>query len=93
MSMSEPISISRDGQELGIWSAADVARMLDASVLRPGDNFWREGMEEWSTLDRFAPPRPAEKTYAVTFGGAATIDKVGFVRNGQIKLADSSSPC
>ena len=88
--MNGTISITRAGQELGAWSAADIQKMLQAGVLTPDDHFWREGMTEWTTLARFAPPQPTTKSFPVRFGQAWSTDKLGFVGKGELRLmADS----
>ena len=83
--MNELISIARSGDALGTWSAADVGRMLESGVLTSSDHFWQEGMTDWNTLDRFAPPPPVV-TSRVRFGTAFAVDQLGFVGTGEVKL-------
>lgn len=85
--MNETFSIARGGQELGTWNAAEVARMLESGVLTPADNFWREGMTEWGTLESFVPLQPTVESFPVTFGSAWAVDQLGFVRAGEIKIS------
>src|SRR5260221_4427294 len=52
------VSVSRDGTELGEWSEEDVRTYFREGKLLPTDFYWKEGMSEWSTLDKFIKPPP-----------------------------------
>ena len=86
MSPQASISISRAGQELGTWSAADIRKMLAAGVLVAGDQFWQEGMAEWSTLEHLVPPTPAVQSFPVAFGSALALDPLGFLGSGELRV-------
>lgn len=83
------ISISRNGEALGNWNAADIQRMLQSGVLSTSDYFWQDGMAEWSTLESFVRLQPTVETFPVTFGSAWAVDQLGFVRAGEIKISSA----
>jgi hypothetical protein len=52
MSMPAPASriewyLSRDGQQHGPLSAAELAKFIELGHLRPDDLLWREGFADW----------------------------------------------
>jgi len=44
------VRVSREGRELGVYSAAEAIRMLKEGALLPTDFYWHEGMTDWSPL-------------------------------------------
>ena len=50
--MSEPLQVrvSRDGKELGTYSAQEAVRLLVAGTLKVTDFYWHEGMTDWAPL-------------------------------------------
>jgi hypothetical protein len=52
------VSISRDGVEIGEWPEEEVRAYFKEGRLLPTDYYWKEGMTEWSTLDKFIKPPP-----------------------------------
>jgi flagellar biosynthesis GTPase FlhF len=44
------VRVSRDGRELGVYSAAEAIRMLKEGALLPTDFYWHEGMTDWAPL-------------------------------------------
>jgi hypothetical protein len=52
------VSISRDGVELGEWPEEEIRLYFKEGRLLPTDHYWKEGMTEWSTLDKFIKPPP-----------------------------------
>lgn len=50
--MSEPIQVrvSRDGKEIGTYSAQEAVRLLVAGTLKLTDFYWHDGMTEWAPL-------------------------------------------
>lgn len=52
--MSEPLQvrISRDGNEIGTYSAQEAVRLLVYGTLKESDHYWHEGMVEWAPLSR-----------------------------------------
>lgn len=54
------IFISRNGEQIGAWSEAEVRQYYLAGNLVATDHYWREGMAQWDTLGNLlAPPVPA----------------------------------
>lgn len=43
-------------QQQGPYSKADLQRMLNSGEIGPGTFYWREGMEDWSTLQKLEKP-------------------------------------
>ncbi|MEP6821487.1 MAG: DUF4339 domain-containing protein [Chthoniobacterales bacterium] len=54
------IFISRDGDMIGEFPHHQLEAMARAGRLRPDDDYWHEGMGEWSTLDKFIRRRAWE---------------------------------
>lgn len=50
MSESLQVRVSRDGKELGTYSAQEAVRLLVAGTLKVTDFYWHEGMTEWAPL-------------------------------------------
>lgn len=50
--MSEPLQVrvSRDGKELGTYSAQEAVRLLAYGTLRGTDFYWHDGMTDWAPL-------------------------------------------
>jgi flagellar biosynthesis GTPase FlhF len=44
------VRVSREGRELGVYSAAEAIRMLKEGALLPTDFYWHEGMTDWAPL-------------------------------------------
>lgn len=44
------VRVSREGKELGVYSAAEAIRMLKEGALLPTDFYWHEGMTDWAPL-------------------------------------------
>ncbi|EIQ00709.1 Interferon-induced transmembrane protein [Opitutaceae bacterium TAV1] len=65
--------IARNGQEIGIWTLAEIRTFLETGQLLPGDLAWREGMPGWisvaDVLNSLQPPQLASD--ASTTAGAA----------------------
>jgi hypothetical protein len=59
--MRGSLFIAREGVKLGSMSGADARALLEAGFLKPTDDFWREGMEDWRPLAELEQPRSAEK--------------------------------
>ena len=51
-SMAETVQVrvSREGRELGVYSATEAIRMLKEGALLPTDFYWYEGMTDWAPL-------------------------------------------
>ncbi len=54
------IFIARDGDMIGEYPHHQLEAMARAGHLRPDDDYWHEGMGEWSTLDKFIRRRAWE---------------------------------
>lgn len=50
--MSEPLQVrvSRDGKEIGTYSAQEAVRLLVYGTLKETDFYWHEGMTDWAPL-------------------------------------------
>lgn len=44
------VRVSREGKELGVYSAAEAILMLKEGALLPTDFYWHEGMTDWAPL-------------------------------------------
>lgn len=44
------VRVSREGSELGVYSATEAIRMLKEGALLPTDFYWYEGMTDWAPL-------------------------------------------
>ena len=44
------VRVSREGRELGVYSAAEAIRMLKEGALLPTDFYWYVGMTDWAPL-------------------------------------------
>jgi len=44
------VRVSREGSELGVYSAAEAILMLKEGALLPTDFYWHEGMTDWAPL-------------------------------------------
>ncbi|MDR1281621.1 MAG: CD225/dispanin family protein [Opitutaceae bacterium] len=55
--------IARNGQEIGVWTLAEIRTFLETGQLLPGDLAWREGMPGWipvaDVLNSLQPPQLA----------------------------------
>ena len=53
--MSKPLQVrvSRDGKEIGTYSAAEVVRLRIEGTLKESDFYWHEGMTDWAPLSQF----------------------------------------
>lgn len=52
----EDIYLFLDEQQQGPYSMADIERMLNSQEISPGTLYWREGMEDWRTLQNLDRP-------------------------------------
>lgn len=59
--MTDPLSIARDGIELGTLPLGEVRLLLDAKFLLPTDVFWRKGMTDWRPLAELDAASATEK--------------------------------
>jgi hypothetical protein len=82
LNMSEPLQVrvSREGKEVGVYSAGEAVRLLRDGVLLRTDHYWHKGMKAWCLLPELVadpeipPPMPiseslpSEQTFFVRLG-------------------------
>jgi hypothetical protein len=56
------ISIIRNGVEIGEWTEEEVREFYREGRLVDTDSYWREGMNEWTSLSRLIRPAPSFPT-------------------------------
>lgn len=53
---TENVIIARDGVEIGTWRQNNLQKAARASVLRPTDYYWQDGMPDWLLLESLLGP-------------------------------------
>jgi hypothetical protein len=59
--------VAREGAEIGQFNEEDFRRNIRVGNIRPGDRFWREGMDDWRLVSEYGslpsssgpPPLPS----------------------------------
>ena len=79
--------VSKDGQQLGPWTAEQVNSQLAGGMLEPTDLGWAEGFEEWvplNQIDGLVMPGTQVAPSTATVSMAAAPDEVlGLVTAGE----------
>ncbi len=66
---SDHTYVSRDGAQIGSWSEDEVRTFLRDGSLLKTDFYWKEGMSNWASLERFLPPPPPVPPVRVPISG------------------------
>lgn len=78
--------VARDGRQIGNYGEKQLRSLYERGHLLPTDHYWREGMEDWSTLGELIPapppiarpePRPPEPDEAPAPGWLIPVLSIG----------------
>lgn len=86
------IHVARDGEPLGKVPVEELAELVDAGLLRSGDDFWEHGMTDWRPIHTL-PELRAKADSPVAWkreAKNAMAEAAGLLARGTAKLAQSA---
>ena len=55
MNTSDSITVSRNGKQIGVFSASQIQTMVQGGILQPTDMGWKPGLQAWVQLSALVP--------------------------------------